>query len=269
MEQSTAPVLTGVRNFRDVGGLPAADGRAVRYGLLFRSGHLAHATPEDVAALAGLGLRSVIDLRGTADLRAERRDVPVPGSTHRSIALTDPAAGAKFHGLLREGDLATLRSSLGDGGGEARMIAAYRDRVVTRTGEHALILRLLAEPDGLPALVHCSAGKDRAGWAIAVVLLALGVPEEAILADYLASNGPAQAYRFRRADGTVPEPGSELWTLLRPVFEARPEYLRAAWDSVREHWSSPEAYLREGLGLTAEGRGRLRELLLTEGAPEA
>ncbi|MCX5215033.1 tyrosine-protein phosphatase [Kitasatospora sp. NBC_00240] len=264
MEQRTAPALTGVRNFRDVGGLPAADGRAVRPGLLLRSGHLAHATPEDVAALVGLGLRSVIDLRGTADLRAERMDVPVPGSTHRSIALTDPAAGAKFHGLLREGDLATLRAQLGDGGGEARMVAAYRNRVVTRTAEHALILRVLAEPDGVPALIHCSAGKDRAGWAIAVVLLALGVPEEAILADYLASNGPAQAYRFRRADGSVPEPGSELWTLLRPAFEARPEYLRAAWDTVREHWRTPEAYLREGLGLTDQGRRRLRELLLTE-----
>ncbi|MFC9330030.1 tyrosine-protein phosphatase [Kitasatospora sp. NPDC057015] len=264
MEQHTAPNLTGVRNFRDVGGLPAGEGRSVRRGLLFRSGHLAHATAQDVAALVALGLRSVIDLRGTADLRAERTDVPIPGASHLSIALTDPAAGAKFHGLLREGDLAALRAALADGGGEARMIAAYRNRVLARTEEHGRILRLLAEPGGLPAVVHCSAGKDRAGWAVAVVLLALGVPEEAILADYLASNDPAQAYRFRRADGSVPEPGSEVWTLLRPIFEARPEYLRAAWDSVREHWGGPEAYLRDGLGLSDGLRGRLRELLLTE-----
>ncbi|GAA1264111.1 tyrosine-protein phosphatase [Kitasatospora nipponensis] len=261
----TTTSLTGVRNFRDVGGLPAADGRVVRTGRLFRSGHLARATAGDVAALAALDLRLIVDLRGTADLTIDRADVPVPGAAHLSLSLTDPAQGARLYRLLREGDLATLRAELGDGGAEARMVTAYRNRVLDRTEQLGRLLVTLAEPGGLPALLHCSAGKDRAGWAIVIVLLALGVPQEAILADYLLSNDPTQAYRFTRSDGTVPEPGSELWTLLRPIFEARPAYLAAAFDAVRTRWGGPEAYLREGLGLTPARRTTLRELLLTEG----
>ncbi|WP_371501599.1 tyrosine-protein phosphatase [Kitasatospora sp. NBC_00374] len=264
VEHSGTPVLTGVRNFRDVGGLRAADGRAVRAGLLFRSGHLARATPEDVSVLVGLGLRSVIDLRGTADLQVDRADVPIPGTTRLSVALTDPAEGAKFYHLLRQGELSTLRAELGDGGGERKMVDAYRRRVLTRTVEHGRVLRALTAPGGLPAVVHCSAGKDRAGWAVAVVLLALGVPEDAVMADYLLSNDPAQSHRFRRADGSVPEPGSELWTLLRPIFEARPAYLLAALAAVRDRWGGTDGYLRDGLGLSARRSAGLREALLTD-----
>ncbi|MFB7663576.1 tyrosine-protein phosphatase [Kitasatospora sp. NPDC056138] len=257
-------MLSGVRNFRDVGGLPTADGRSVRHGRLFRSGHLARATPDDVSALVGLGLRLVIDLRGAAELDVDRADVAVPGASRLTLALTDPAQGARFYHLLREGDLAALRAELDGGGGEARMIAAYRDRVLGRTEEFGRMLHALTEPGGLPALVHCAAGKDRSGWAVAVVLLALGVPEDVVMADYLRSNDPTQAHRFTRADGTVPEPGSELWSLLRPIFEARPAYLRAALTAVRTHWGGPDRYLREGLGLSPDRRAALRELLLTE-----
>ncbi|MFF2041053.1 tyrosine-protein phosphatase [Kitasatospora sp. NPDC058170] len=259
-----APALTGVRNFRDVGGLPAADGRTVRRATLFRSGHLARATPGDVTVLTTLGLRLIIDLRGTADLTTDRADVPVPGTDRLQLALTDPAQGARSYHLLRRGDLPALRTELGDGRAEARMTAAYRHRVLDRTEEHARILRTLATPAALPALVHCSAGKDRAGWAVALVLLALDVPEDAVMTDYLRSNDPAQLHRFTRADGTVPEPGSELWTLLRPVFEARPQYLAAALDAVRTHWSTPHRYLREALGLTDRHIASLRALLLTD-----
>lgn len=64
------PPLTGVRNFRDVGGLPTVDGRRVRYGHLYRSGHLAHATADDTVFLGGLGLRVIFDFRNAADIAA-------------------------------------------------------------------------------------------------------------------------------------------------------------------------------------------------------
>ena len=78
---STEPELTGVRNFRDVGGLPTVDGRRVRHGVLFRSGHLAHATDEDAAFLASLGLHTVFDFRNAADQKLEGPDVELPGVT--------------------------------------------------------------------------------------------------------------------------------------------------------------------------------------------
>ena len=73
------PQLTGVRNFRDVGGLPTVDGRRIRHGRLYRSGHLAHATPEDTEFLRGLGLHTIFDFRNSSDIALEGPDVELPG----------------------------------------------------------------------------------------------------------------------------------------------------------------------------------------------
>lgn len=87
------PELTEVRNFRDVGGLPTSDGRAVRPGRLFRSGHLAHATEDDAAFLSSLGLHTVFDFRNEADRKVEGADVDLPGVRNVHIPLNDPADG--------------------------------------------------------------------------------------------------------------------------------------------------------------------------------
>ncbi|WP_229899881.1 tyrosine-protein phosphatase, partial [Streptomyces capoamus] len=134
---STEPELAGVRNFRDVGGLPTVDGRRVRHGVLFRSGHLAHATQEDAAFLASLGLHTVFDFRNAADQKLEGPDVELPGVRNVNLPLSDPADGAEFWKMVREGDLDQLRAILDGGKGEARMIASYRKIVVDRTAEHS------------------------------------------------------------------------------------------------------------------------------------
>ncbi|HEY3481105.1 MAG TPA: tyrosine-protein phosphatase, partial [Streptomyces sp.] len=95
-EPTPEPELTGVRNFRDVGGLPTADGRRVRHGVLFRSGHLAHADEGDTAFLAGLGLHTVFDFRNADDIRIEGQDTALPGTLNVNMPLSDPAQGADF-----------------------------------------------------------------------------------------------------------------------------------------------------------------------------
>ncbi|WP_107498704.1 tyrosine-protein phosphatase [Actinacidiphila yeochonensis] len=262
------PRLSGVRNFRDVGGLPAVDGRSVRPGVLFRSGHLAHATEADTAFLAGLGLHTVFDFRNADDIAMEGPDRELPGTRNVNMPLSDPARNADFWRTVRDGDLTALAAVLGDGKGAARMSASYRALVLERTGEHGRMLRMLAEPadPAVPALLHCAAGKDRAGTSMAIILLALGVRREAIEADYLESNAPHRRYRVVRGDGstgTAIDPA--VWELLSPLFEARVEYLRAAFTTIDEEWGSVDRYLREGLGLSPERRELLRERLLTEG----
>ncbi|RBM07226.1 tyrosine-protein phosphatase [Streptomyces sp. PT12] len=260
------PSLTGVRNFRDLGGLPTADGRTVRGGLLFRSGHLAHATAEDRAFIEGLGLRTVFDFRNAADEALEGPDVVIAGARHISLPLTEPDDGAAFWALVREGSVVELRAELTDGRGEARMVAMYRTMVRARTAEHGRVLKILSR-DGLPALLHCSAGKDRAGLTIAVVLLALGVSREVILADYLESNAPHRRYPVRRgpgADGWDAGVADEITRLLAPAFDARAEYLQAAFDHIDEGWGGTQAYLADALGLTREDRARLSDRLLVD-----
>ncbi|MET8676582.1 tyrosine-protein phosphatase [Streptomyces sp. NPDC004647] len=261
---STEPALAGIRNFRDVGGLPAVGGSRIRHGCLFRSGHLASATTEDAEYLGSLGLHTIFDFRNSADVALEGPDVALPGVRHVNIPLTDPADGAEFWRMVRDGELAQLRTALADGKGARRMTGTYRTIIRTRTAEHSQVLHALAE-DSVPALMHCAAGKDRAGLSIAVTLLALGVERDAIEADYLASNAAHRRYQLRRSDNSEAHTSAEVRELLSPLFDARAEYLAAAFETIHETWGSTEDYLRDGLKFGPEKREKLRERLLHSG----
>lgn len=250
-----------MRNFRDVGGLPTVDGRRVRQGVLFRSGHLAHATGEDAAFLASLGLHTIFDFRNAADQKLEGPDVDLPGVRNVNLPLSDPADGAEFWKMVRDGDLDQLREILADGKAADRMIGSYRAIVTERTAEHSRILHALAE-DSVPALMHCAAGKDRAGLSIAVTLLALGVEREAVVEDYLKSNAAHRRYKVRRSGSAASAYSPEVMELLSPLFDARAEYLAAAFETVEETWGGVDAYLEQGLRLTPATRERLRERML-------
>ncbi|MFE4581066.1 tyrosine-protein phosphatase [Streptomyces chartreusis] len=258
---STEPELAGVRNFRDVGGLPTVDGRRVRHGVLFRSGHLAHATTEDADFLGALKLHTIFDFRNAADQKLEGPDVALPGVRNVNLPLSDPADGAEFWKMVRDGDLDQLRGILSDGKGANRMIVSYRSIIKERTGEHSQVLHSLAE-DSVPALMHCAAGKDRAGLSIAVTLLALGVEREAIVADYLESNAKHRRYKVRRSSSDASAYSPEVMELLSPLFDARAEYLTAAFETIEDTWGGVDTYLEQGLRLSPESRDRLRERLL-------
>lgn len=260
--EAVEPVLTGVRNFRDLGGLPTTDGRRVKRGVLFRSGHLAHATPEDAAFLSGLGLHTIYDFRNAADQALEGPDVELPGVRNVNVPLTDPAHGADFWKLVRDGDLPQLRAALSQGQAAARMELTYREIITGRAADHSRILRSLAD-GGVPVLMHCAAGKDRAGISVAVTLLALGVEQEAIQSDYLLSNDPHRRYKVHRGDPAKPEAlEPEIAELLAPLFDARASYLAASYAVINDTWGDVPTYLREGLKLDEDTRGRLRDQLL-------
>jgi protein-tyrosine phosphatase len=259
---SAEPRLDGVRNFRDVGGLTTSDGHRIRCGRLYRSGHLAHASERDATFLASIGLHSVFDFRNASDIGLEGPDVALPGVRNVNVPLSDPAAGAEFWGTVRHGDMDALRSVLGDGKAARHMTDSYRTLIRNRTAEHGLMLELLAEHESVPALLHCAAGKDRAGTAIAIVLLAVGVGPDVIECDYLESNAAHRRYLVQRGADAEPATTPEVMELLSPLFEARAEYLAAAFDTIDEQWGSVDRYLAEGLGCTDRRRERLRALLL-------
>lgn len=262
-QQSAEPTLTGVRNFRDVGGLPTSDGRRLRHGVLYRSGHLAHASEEDAAFLGGLGLHTVFDFRNSADQALEGPDVEITGVRNVNIPLTDPADGAEFWRMVREGELDQLRAALSDGRAADRMISSYRGIIRHRTAEHSRLLHALAE-DSVPALMHCAAGKDRAGLSVAVTLLAVGVDREAIETDYLASNSPHRRYKVHRSSSSHAGMSPEVLELLAPLFDARTTYLDAAFTAIQETWGTVESYLTDGLQLSAATREQLRDRLLED-----
>ncbi len=250
--------IRSVPNLRDVGGRPTRDGRAVRTGLLYRSGALQRLDGSDLEAFERLGIRRVHDLRGAREREAAPDRLPEGTAYVSGDVLADWTDGSPDRIFAWFDDPAAAREGLGDGRAEALWIEQYR-RLVTLPSAHAAYGRLfrdLADGANRPALVHCSGGKDRTGWAAASLLLLLDVAPDIVMADYLRSgwheDGSATAMmRDLAARGGDPE----LW---RPIFTAEPRYLEAALDQVSVTFGSIEAYFAGGLGVDPATQEALR-----------
>ncbi|MFH9349176.1 tyrosine-protein phosphatase [Kitasatospora sp. NPDC017646] len=258
--------LRGAVNARDLGGYRTAGGRAVRGGVVLRSDGLNRVTAEDLDPLGALGLRAVVDLRSAEEIREAGPDrVPEGVATHHLPLLArDFDINLTLRTALADRNPRKQRGLLGDGRAAAMMTGLYRWFVTDLVARErfAALLRLLADPDGVPLLFHCSAGKDRTGWAAALVLTALGVERETVFADYLLTNERSAAVVDRVLDdfgsrGLMREP-----ELLRPVFRADRDYLDAAFAEVEAGWSGFDAFWREGLGLDEDVLNGLRANLL-------
>jgi protein-tyrosine phosphatase len=252
----------GIPNLRDVGGYPSADGRRVRLGLLYRSTALDRATDADLQELARRGIRTVIDLRTTAEREAGPDRVPEGASSIDLDVMADApgASPARIAQLASQPQKATRLLARADIAATFRQ--SYRGLVSlpsARASYRVLFLRL-ADEDALPALYHCTTGKDRTGWATAALLLLLGVPEQAVYDDYLLSNG----YLLRGLQPVLDRfaAGGGDPRLLRPVLGVEAEYLRAALEEARLRYGTIERYFADGLGLDASARQRLRDALL-------
>jgi protein-tyrosine phosphatase len=172
--------------------------------------------------------------------------------------MPDPAQGRGIREILDASRPDELETHFGGGRAEALMRGSAAGLVRERREPYGQFLRALAKPDSLPALFHCSAGKDRAGWAGSVVLLTLGVPEDQVIEQYLLSNRAVEQI-LAQYQGQ----GGEVWTdLLRPVIEVRAEYIEASLAAVREDWGDFEGYLERGLGISEEQRDAIRKHLL-------
>ncbi|MER7766032.1 tyrosine-protein phosphatase [Kitasatospora sp. NPDC096140] len=253
-------------NARDLGGYRAADGRILRRGVALRSDGLNHVTAEDLGPLAELGLRRVVDLRSMDEVREAGRDRLPDGVAlhHFPLLATDFDIYVMIRDALSDASAQRQRALLGDGRAGAMMTGLYRWFVTDRVARErfAALLRLLAAPEGPPLLFHCSAGKDRTGWAAALLMTALGVDRATVLDDYLLTNERSAAVVERvlgdfAARGLMREP-----ELLLPVFQADRAYLDAAFAEVEAGWGGFEPFWREGLGLDDDVLAGLRVNLL-------
>ena len=251
--------LTSIGNFREIGGFPAGGDRRVRRGVLYRSGHLAAVTREDLDRLESLGIRTIIDFRNRRDLDDEG-DGRVPAGVRRvRLPMGDPARGlGDVRALFSDSDPGRLRDELARGRAVEMMRVAAEALVVERTAEYGEMVRELLRPGALPALLHCSAGKDRTGWAASLLLLALGVGREQVIEHYVRSN-VHRAAENRLALERVREGWDPEW--IRPFLEVRPAYAEASLRAVEEEFGGFDAYLRDGLGLSGEDLDTLRERL--------
>lgn len=236
--------LDGASNFRDLGGYRTADGRRVRWGAVYRSDRLAELSDADCRIMSELRIGLVLDLRSDGE-RAEHPD-RLDFAVRPAVALLpiEGQAGKEFAALIEAGErrLPLLRAVIA--GGYRELVDDYRD-VWTE-----LFARLLAAP-GDALLVHCSAGQDRTGLAVALLLLALAVPREVVIADYMLT--ALWAPKFDAPSSEVP--------FLREVWRPGPELLEAGLDAMVASHGSIDGYLR-AIGVDEQMRAALRDRLL-------
>ena len=258
-------LLVDAPNFRDIGGLRGADGRVVRHRQVFRSGALDQLLDEDLVRLAGFGLGLCCDLRSATERERSPSRWP-PGAAPRLLELE---FATDIRTLSPELILA-LSQAPGPDKALQVMLGLYRAMPVTAAPLLARLLPELADaPDALPAVIHCTAGKDRTGFVVAVLLRVLGVAEADILADYLHSNHSAGELRrnvkvqalLEQLLGMKPDPHA-----VQALTGARPDYLDAALGEVRRAHGSVESYLAEASGVDLEMQERLRHRLLEPAA---
>lgn len=248
----------GAHNFRDLGGYETRDGKRVKWGVVYRSDKLADLTDDDLVFMKRLGLKQNVDFRSEFEKQEEpdrfpasagityvERPVDVEGTAVKEIVeriQTGDVEGLDLENLLVVANRAFVTDSL----------APFRDHI------HNLL-----DPNKLPSLVHCTAGKDRTGFAAALTLLVLGVPRETVVRDYLLTNTYTEKrinkiewlIRFESLFRTDPEE-------IRPLLGVKQRYIEAAFEAMESEYGSIDNFIRDGLGIDAAMREQLRSNLL-------
>jgi protein-tyrosine phosphatase len=239
--------LEGASNFRDLGGYPGSGGRPLRWRTLFRSDHLGALTDADRARLASLGLTRSFDLRGVQ----ERAATPytLAGLTQVPLSI-EPTVVQRMQEMAEAGQALTGEIAI------ELMTDLYRSLIGDRAFRFAELFEHLLQ-DASPALIHCTAGKDRTGIAVALVLLALGVPRDQVEQDFMLTNTVRRAPVIPRSD-TPSEALQVLWRV-------RESYLRTALDIIDTDHGGVDAYLRERLRLSPAAIAQLQRSYLQPG----
>jgi protein tyrosine/serine phosphatase len=234
--------LQGSVNFRDLGGYETESGRHTRWRTIFRADGLSRLTPPDRAVIRRLGIATVVDLRTSFELEGGRFPVDdIPVNFHHLPLLDDVSDPEQFK--MAPGMLATQ----------------YQDMVADAASVIARVLSVLAERQAHPVIVHCTAGKDRTGVLVAVLLGLLGVPDDVIVEDYALSAGAMAALRGKLIE-RYPE-GKDLIEQAEELFSAAPSNIRSLLTHIERNYGSIEGYAASA-GVTAETVAALRSSLL-------
>jgi protein-tyrosine phosphatase len=246
--------LEGAVNMRDLGGYRCDGGRRMRWGRLYRSDGLARLTPADLAAVEEMDLKLICDLR-TRPEAAQAPDRLPHGSASGYLAL--PVVLGRLSprdafNRIENGDVGWLTEDF--------MRDGYRRALESHAREWGLLFERLADPAQLPALFHCSAGKDRTGIFAALVLLAMGVSEATVIHDHQLSNGYIADFQKRirkriRSFGVDPD-------RLMPYLTAPPDAIASLIAHIGDRYGDAAGYLNHRCGVGPDVIARVRYQLV-------
>jgi protein-tyrosine phosphatase len=242
--------VSGAVNFRDLGGYRSTDGRQLKWGRIYRSADISRLTPDDLDTLRARSILTVVDLRGTEE-SSRAPDRLCPGTDY---LLCPAGSDQNLSGWLKS--ISGMQS-----GGDSIMESYYANTEFLAARYKPLFEKLLKLSDDRALLFHCTAGKDRTGIGAALLLYALGIPEETILNDYLASD----YYRAAENEKAVHSMVAAMKineNIARDMLAVKASYLQATFEAIRKKSGSVDRYLSEELGLDQPSLQSLRNKFL-------
>ncbi len=247
------PISSG-HNFRDMGGYPAAGGKNVRWGMLFRAGYMSDVAGEDAATLQALGIVNICDLRANGERDQRPTAWHEPGRTELWARDHENGTG-ELHRLIESGGLDAVKM-------RAAMISLYQVLPFAQADSYReMFARLKA--GRVPLLFNCSAGKDRTGVGAALILTVLGVPRDRIVEDYLLTNTTIDGLiKFLGSEGRWADMVEHRRDDAMPLLRAEAEYLLASFAVIEAEHGSVDAYLEDILDVLAEDQQTIRSHLL-------
>jgi len=250
------PVVEGAPNLRDLGGYETADGRRVKWGRVYRSSNLGRLTDRGLGQIRRLGIRFVCDFRTEAEAAKMPNRFPdseAVGYLHLPIQHGDFEPTSVFD-RIKQGDYGWISEDF--------MVRGYIDSVERYPAVWGRLFALLEDPRRRPLLFHCTGGKDRTGVAAALILLALGVPRDAVVGDYGLSDGYNSDVRRTIYEHLTPFRVDIA--RVEPYFTAPESRLRALLAYIEGRYGSAVDYLMKKAGISGETIARLKSELLEE-----
>lgn len=245
--------MDGSHNTRELGGYKTTDGKTIKWGKLFRSDKLSDISKTDQAYLQNLGIKKIVDFRSEQEKAEDPNIIPTGISYVEMPISVDGAMRSKIEAVLKGETDREVQSFL---------IDANKEFVTNYADVYENFLRGLIDDDA-PTLFHCTAGKDRAGFAAAITLIALGVSKEDVINDYMKTNAFTQE-RIEEILGQI-----ELMSLyqsdveiLRPLLGVEQIYIETAFRTAEKKYGSLENFIRDGLNISDEDIQKLRNKFL-------
>ena len=250
--------FTGAHNFRDLGGYKTEDGRTVKWGKIYRSDNLHSLTDEDLKYMKRLNIKSVVDFRSLEERKSEP-DRLNPDMTQVLLPINfqpKELDDDSIKNIIKDLTFGDLDSS--------NLLRDFNIVIVEEFAEeYKNFFRYIIENNAEPLVFHCTAGKDRAGFASAMILTILGVPREKVIEDYLLTN----TYVKDHVDDKMLE--IELKTFfradtdnLRKINLVEERYIQAAFDTIDSKWGGMDRYVSEALNLNEEDILKLQDFYL-------
>jgi len=240
--------LQGAINFRDIGGYATKDGKHVKWGKIYRSASLNKLTDADVQKLQNLSIHTVADFRGPYEVAIAPDKIPAT-----AVRISLPAGSEQI------GDSTYMKNMIKRMSNDSSLYRFYSDLTPFTARYKPVFQELLHMNQDSALLFHCSAGKDRTGIAAALILYALGVNEQTIMDDYLATNYYRSAENERAKMGMMKMYGLDEKTASN-MMAAKDTYLMATFASIKKQYGTVDAYLAKEMSLSKDNIATLKKL---------